>query len=458
MKLAALLGRRDFALLWSGQLVSMIGSGLSAFALGIWVYQTTGSASRYALIFVCAAIPAVLASLFAGALVDRWDRRRTLIGADIVAAVATLGAALLAASGRLEIWHVYGIAAVVALVSAFHIPAYAASLPLLLPEEDLPRANGMVQMARATAQVLGPMLAGALVSAFSLTTVLIVDCLSFVVAIAALTAARIPRPRLEPAAGSTSLLQEVALGWRYVRERAGLLSMLLVFGGFNFALGILVVLITPLVLAFATPRELGFQMSIGGCGLVAGGLAMSLWGGPRRRIHGVLGGMALAGVAIALHSPAPSIVLLAAAGFCFFFTLPVMNAANDSIWQVKVPPDYQGRSFALQRMLSEAAMPLGFALAGPLADRVFEPLLAADTGSGGGAWAGGLGRLIGTGPGRGIAAIFLAAGLFMTALAGCGYLFRPLRRVEEELPDCVPSLPSAAAGAPALAAELPVRP
>ncbi len=450
MSLAPLLRRRDFALLLSGQLVSLIGSGLSAFAMGIWVYQVTGSASRYALIFVCAAIPAVLASLFAGALVDRWDRRRTMIGADVVAAATTLAAALLAASDRLEVWHVYVSAAVMALTSAFHIPAYAASLPLLLPAEHLPRANGMVQMARATAQVLGPMLAGVLVSAFSLATVLAVDCASFVVAVAALSAARIPRPPRAEAAG-TSLLEEVALGWRYVRERAGLLSMLLVFGGFNFALGILAVLITPMILAFGTPAQLGFQMSIASCGLVAGGLVMSLWGGPRRRIHGVLGFLALAGLAIALHSPAPSIPLLAAAGFCFFFTLPVINASNDSIWQVKVPPDYQGRSFAVQRMLSEAAMPLGYALAGPLADRVFEPLLAP-----GGAWAASLGRLIGTGPGRGMAAMFLLGGLAMTALAATGYLVRPLRRVEEELPDCSPE-PSASVGPPSVAAELVAR-
>lgn len=180
---------------------------------------------------------------------------------------------------------------------------------------------------------------------------------------------------------------------------------------------------------------------------------MSLWGGPRRRIHGVLGSLALAGVFIALHSPAPSIPLLAVAGFCFFFTLPVINASNDSIWQVKVPPDYQGRAFAVQRMLSEAALPLGYALAGPLADRVFEPLLAADAGTGGGAWAGSLGRLIGTGPGRGIAAMFLLGGLGMAALAAAGYLVRPLRRVEEELPDCLPVEPSEAVAPPPGAAE-----
>ncbi|MYM91992.1 MFS transporter, partial [Rugamonas sp. FT82W] len=244
--------------------------------------------------------------------------------------------------------------------------------------------------------------------------------------------------------GGGSLWREAGDGFRYVRRRAGLLGLLSVFGVNNFLFGIASIAITPLVLSFADPARLGLQMGIGGAGLLLGGLAVTATGGPRRRIHGVLGGSLLAGLAIAAHGLAPSFALVTAAGFAMFAVLPAISAANDSIWQRKVPAELQGRCFAIQRLLSEAAMPLGYCLAGPLAEHLFEPLLAP-----GGALAATAGPLIGTGPGRGIGLMFIVLGLLMAAAAMAAYSIRAIRQVEQ-LPDAVAGpAPTAPAPTPA---------
>jgi len=423
-------GMRDFLLIWVGQLVSGVGSRLTSFALGIWVLQTTGSTTRFALIFVAMAVPALLISPIAGALVDRWDRRRTMIACEALSALTMLALVALFATDHLALWHVYVAVGVSALANAFLQPAYLASIPLLVNQDQLTRVNGLVQTGFAVAQVGGPLLAGVLVSSISMQGVLLVDALTFLAGVVALLFARVPRPQRGSEDGDGDLWREAATGFRYVRERPGLLGLLTVFGLSNFLFGIASIAITPLVLSFADVALLGVQMAIGGAGLLLGGLLMSTWGGPRRLIDGVLGFSLLAGLFLAIHGLAPSFTLVVVAGFAFFLTLPVINASNAALWQSKVPAHLQGRCFAIQRVLSEAAMPLGYCLAGPLAEHVFEPWLVP-----GGLLAGSVGAVIGTGPGRGLGLMFLVLGALMMLCVAGAYAVRSIRRIQDELPD-----------------------
>ncbi|RNF82346.1 MFS transporter [Montanilutibacter psychrotolerans] len=428
-------GLRDFLLIWAGQLISGVGSRLTSFALGLWVYRTTGSETRFALVFIAMALPALLVSPLAGALVDRWDRRRTMIACEVASATVMVALAILFATDTLAMWHVYAGVGISALANAFLQPAYAASIPLLASQDQLNRVNGMVQTGNAVALVGGPALAGVLMGVFSMTTVLLVDALTFAVGVVALVAARVPRPARTTPSEEANLWHEAATGFRYVRDRPGLLGVLTVLGLSNFFFGIASIAITPLVLSVSGDSEtmLGLQMSIGCSGLLVGGLIMTLWGGPRSRIRCMLGFSLLAGVFLALHGLAPSFTLICAAGFALFLTMPFTNSANAALWQSKVPADLQGRCFAIQRVLSEAAMPLGYCLAGPLAEHTFEPLLAP-----GGALAGSLGLLIGTGPGRGLGLMFIVLGVLMVLVAVGAYAVRSIRRVESELPDAPP--------------------
>lgn len=432
----AVAGRRfrSFVLIWFGQLISLTGSGLTGFALGVWVFQRTGSVTLFALISLFTTLPGIVFSPVAGALVDRWDRRQAMILSDAGAALCTLSLALLLLANRLEVWHIYIGMGISSAFSAFQWPAYSAATTLLVPKEHLARASGMVQMSRAVAQIASPALAGALMGVIGVGGVMLLDFAAFVFAVCTLLLARVPRPETTPEgkAGQGSLLREAAYGWTYIRTRPGLLGLLLFFAASNFATGIVQVLFTPLVLGFATTAVLGLLLSIGGTGLLAGGLTMSVWGGPRRRVYGILGSHLVMGVTLFALGVPPRAWLIGACAFLALFTVPISNGCSQAIWQSKTAPDVQGRVFAVRRMIAWASLPLAHILAGPLADRVFEPLMAE-----GGPLASTVGQMLGVGPGRGIGLLFMILGfmiLLVTLLAG---LYPRLRQVESELPDAI---------------------
>lgn len=424
-------GLRDFLLIWFGQLVSGVGSRLTSFALGLWVYQTTGSTSKFAMVFVAMALPAVVLSPFAGALVDRWDRRRTMVVCECASAVLIAAMALLVASGHLELWHVYVGVGLSAITNIFLQPAYAASVPMLADRDQLTRVNGLIQTGQGLALVGGPAIAGVLMSMMGIVGVLVVDALTFAVGAVCIAMARVPSPPREKTADA-SLLREAGEGLRYVRERPGLLGLLGISAAGSFLFAIVSVAITPLVLIVVEQDErlLGLQMSLSCSGLLVGGLLVTLWGGPRNKIHALLGFSVLSGLAIAAHGLAPSLTLLTVAGFLMFLTVPPAQSASFALWQTKVPSHLLGRCMAILRMTSEAALPIGYLLAGPLAEFVFEPALMP-----GGALADSVGSVIGTGPGRGIGLMFVLLGLLMSLVAALGYAVRSIRRVEQELPD-----------------------
>jgi len=429
MLLNHLAGLRDFLLIWAGQLISAVGSRLSSFALGIWVLRTTGSTTDFAMTFVAMTIPALLVSTISGVLVDRWDRRRTMIACDLLSAATMLMIAGLGASGHLTTWHIYLAVGAASLFDSFRAPAFAASIPLLAPKDQLPRINGMAQTGRAVAEMIGPLVAGVLVSRISLLGILILDALTFVVGLATLLVARIPRPVSAARKDRQGLLREAAIGWRYVHERPGLVGLLAIYGSNQLWFSIACVVIAPLLLSFAGPTRLGLQYAITGAGLLVGSIAMAAWGGPRKHIHGVLAFSSLAGICFAAHGLSTSFALVAIAGFLLFLMLPAISASINSLWQTKVPADLQGRCFAMQRVLLHAVTVIGYCLAGPLAQHVFEPLLAR-----GGRLAGSVGAVIGVGPGRGFALMFITLGTLMTLGALAAYCVPAVRHIDE-LPD-----------------------
>jgi MFS family permease len=425
-----------FILIWLGQLVSLVGSSLTSFALGVWVFQTTGSVTLYGLIIVSATLPNVLLSLPAGALVDRWDRRQVMIWSDVGAGLSTLAIALLFIAGQTRVWHICLASAITSACSAFQWPAYSASITVLVSKEQYGRANGMVQLAQAIGYIVSPVLAGLLLVKIHVQGVILIDFATLICAVFTLLLVRIPRPTAtaEGSAGKGSLWREAIYGLTYLAARAGLFGILILFAAVNFLMGFVNTLVTPLILAFTTADGLGTVITIGGVGMLVGGIAMSVWGGPKRRINGMLGFLLLFGLFIALGGVRRSVVLVAVAAFGFFFCIPFISACSAAIWQSKIAPDIQGRTTAARSMVAQAAMPVAMLIAGPLADYVFEPLLAE-----GSRLASSVGRLIGAGPGRGIGLMFILAGVLTTLAAAVGYLHPRIRRVEDELPDVVAS-------------------
>lgn len=430
---------RTFLVMWAGQTVSLLGSGLTAFALGVWVYLETGSVTRFALINFFVALPALLVSPFAGALVDRWDRRRTLIMSDVAAAVSSLGLFALLTLDSLEIWHIYGLVGFAALFNAFQWPAFTASTTLLVDPKNYSRAAGMSQMGMAISQVTGPVLGGLLLAAVGLRWVILIDFATFLIGVGTLLAVRIPKPPPadpdedeEEGSAARSLVGEVRYGWRYLRRRGGLLGLLVLFAVVNFSIGMLQALLPPLVLSFTTAPVLGTIYSVAGVGMVLGTVLMSVWAGPGRRIHAIFGAILLQGLICFLGAFRPNVWLIGAAAFGFLAMSPVVVASSQAIWQSKVPAALQGRVFSLRRVVALSAAPLAFAIAGPLADRVFEPAMAP-----GGLLAPTVGRVLGTGEGRGVALLFVLLGVLILLSLAVAVSVRKLRDVEIELPDAV---------------------
>ncbi len=436
-------GFRTFLLIWLGQMISVTGTGLTGFALGVWVYQRTGSVTQFSLIALFTTLPGILFSPLAGALVDRWDRRWAMFLSDAGAATCTLSMCVLLFFGRLEVWEIYILMGLSSTVTAFMWPAYSAATTLLVPKAHLARASGMVQIADAVAQIGAPALAGFLMGIVPIFSILLVDFLTYLFALATLLMTRFPKPEAAPGprAQRPSLLREAGFGWTFIVTRPGLLGLLLYFAAINFVTGFAQVLFTPLVLSVTTTAVLGLIWSVGGIGFLAGSLAMSVWGGPRRRILGILGAGLVEGLMLMAIGLPPRLILIGAAACLFFMAEPVIGACSQATWQVKTPPEVQGRVFAVRRMIAWSALPLSYLLAGPLADRVFTPLLVE-----GGPLAASVGRLIGVGPARGIALFFVITGILVIAATAVGYFYPRLRRLEAELPDVV----GAQTGAPAV--------
>jgi MFS family permease len=422
---------RAFLVLWSGQVVSTVGSGLTTFAISVWTYQRTGSVIHYTVLITLGTLPAVVLLPLAGALVDRFDRRLALQIADIGALAISVVVAASAWTGRLDLVTVYAGVAGGAICAALRWPAYSAAVTQLIPKERLGHASGMVQAGEAAAQLVCPVLAGLLLVHAGIEGVLAIDVASFALSLATLSLVRIPATSAEAGARpARSLAVELAFGWRYVRARPGLLALLLDFAAINYLAGLAVALAPPMILAFAGPAELGTVLSTGGVGFAVATLLLSVLGAPRRRIVGVLAAQLLTGVAIAAAGLCRSIPFIAASAFSMFFGFGLLNGCSQVLWQTKVEPGVQGRVFAIRRMLALSTPPLAYLSTGPLGEHVFEPLLAR-----GGPLASSVGRVLGVGPGRGLALIAILGGAAIIALTIAAALHPRIRHIDDELPD-----------------------
>jgi MFS transporter, DHA3 family, macrolide efflux protein len=425
-------GTLTFLVVWSGQVVSLLGTAMTLFAQIIWAWQLTGSATALAQLAFFHFTPLVLLSPLAGALVDRWNRRAVMILSDLAAGLATIGLLALFLAGRLEIWHLYAAAVVAGAAHAFQWPAYSAAITLLLPKAHYARASGMISMADSGAHIAAPLLAGLLLGPLGLGGILLIDIATFSFAVATLLFVRIPQPAItaEGQAGRGSLLHESVYGFRYIWQRRSLLGLQLVLFAGNITVNIVIILMPAMILARSGQNAvlLGSVQSVGAVGGVLGGLLMTAWGGPKRRIHGVLLTHVAAGACWllwVLGAPA-----WYACAFAFFFAGPILNGSNQAIWQSKVAPDVQGRVFAARRLIAQISAPAAMLLAGNLADRVFEPAMQAGQGL-----AGLAGRLLGSEPGMGMALMMAMAGAATIVVGLVPYGIRAIRDVEDILPD-----------------------
>ena len=427
-------GMTGFSIVWIGQVVSLVGTAMTQFALTIWAFEQTGRATDLALIGFFFMVPLLVISPVAGAIVDRNDRKLMMMVSDLAAGVVTIFTLLLFTTGWLQVWHLYITAAITGVFQTFQWPAYSAAISTMLPKEQYGRANGMMALAESGSGILAPVLAAGLLGFVGLGGVFAIDIVSFLFAIGALLVVRIPNPKSTEAGkeGEGSIWKESAYGFRYILQRPSLLGLQLVFFVCNFVSSIGFTLLAPMILLRTGNNELllGSVQSTVAIGGVIGGALMSVWGGPKRLVHGVLLGWAVTGLAAAVFGTGQTAVIWIASGLMFTLFGPIINGSNQAIWQAKVAPDVQGRVFAIRRLIAWVSSPLGLLIAGPLADFVMEPAMQE-----GGALSNTFGWLVGTGPGAGMGLLLTFSGVLIAVMGLGSYLFPVVRNAEDLLPD-----------------------
>jgi MFS family permease len=425
-----------FTIVWAGQIVSVLATSMSQFALTIWAYEKTGSATALGIASAAYLVPFLALSPIAGVMVDRYNRKLMMMVSDLAAVLATAALLLIHAFGDMEMWHLYAASAVIGLGATFQWPAYSASISTMVPKKHYSRANGMMSLVESGPAVLAPILAGLLLPVVQLTGILALDVATFFLAIGALLLVHVPQPErtAEGQAAGGGLLKQVLFGFRYIFDRRGLFGLLVFFICLNFIIGLSGSLYSPFILSRtgSDSASLGAVLSAAAFGAVAGGLLVGLWGGFKRRMTSIFLGEALTGLfTLAVFGLGRGLPVWMAAAFIGGIFPVFTNGASQAIWQAKVAPDLQGRVFSARRMIAWCMGPITPVLAGALADYVTEPAMQSQ-----GWLANVFGWMVGTGPGSGMALQFVLTGMaYMAAALICYLSFPAVRNLEDDLPD-----------------------
>lgn len=397
---------RQFMILWVGQLASIFGTNLSGFALGIWVYQRTGSATDYAVIHFLTMLPSILLAPLAGPLIDRMNRRTVILLSDLGAAILTAVMLAMAMSDNLSIWIIYLATAVSSGLGAFQGPALLAGITQMVPREKLGRANGMMQIVHSIGPLGGPLVAGLLLARFEIWVVLAIDLVTFCIAAISLLMIRIPDVEVKERTEDKKpgLWSEMREAIEFTKARKGLIFLLVAFAFVNGQMGSVMVLVTPMLLTMTDVQTLGIMSTAIGLGMLVGSVFSTRDFG-NRMVNVIFMCQFFAGLCIVAVGLTENLWLIGAFGFAFYASLPVVVACSNTIWALEVPEELQGRVFSLRRMIAWSTMPIAYLVSGPLADHVFEPMMAE-----GGRLAASMGEIVGVGPGRGIALMFIILG------------------------------------------------
>lgn len=428
-----LTSMQTFIIVWIGQLCSTMGSYMTAFALTLWAWELTGQATTLALVGFFTQMPQFAISLMAGVIVDRSDRKVLIMLGDAIAGLSSLVLLWLYLNGHLQIWHLYATAAVNGASGQIQELAYSASMSLMVPKQQYTRASGMMSALHYGSAIVAPALAGVLFYIISLAGILSIDLITFAIAISTVLFATIPQP-VAPTSNIAlpSIKQELIFGCRYLWKQSNLLLLLLAAILFQFAHDLGAALYSPMILARSgnDARVLGSIASAAGIGGVVGAIIVSTWGGTKRRIDGFLLGMVGAGISKTIFGIGQTALIWVPAQFCSSLNFPWMSSSSEAIWMTKIKPDIQGRVFATRSAFILGTSAIATLIAGPLADRVFEPAMTS-----GGWMANILGGIFGTGTGAGIAVLYTISSLFLMLVGLAGYSLRKLRDVEAIVPD-----------------------
>lgn len=416
---------RKFIVLWFGELVSSIGSGLTAFGLGVYVFQTTHSATAVSLVTLCTFLPMILLSPVGGVLADRFDRRLMMLLGDGGSALGLIYILIVMFSGEAQLWQLCLGVTISSIFASLTDPAYKATITDLLPEEQFAKASGLVQLAGSSKYLFSPVIAGMLLAVVDIEVLLIMDISTVFITIITISAVRRSLVAKPVSKKKFSLSKDLKEGWRILVSRKGVFTLTLLMTVVTFYMGILQTLFTPMVLPLSNAKTLGIVQSVSATGLLLGSLFIGVFNVNQRYTRVLSVGLLVAGIFFSLIGVSSNIYVIAAAGFLFFATLPFVNTSADVLIRTNIPNEAQGRAWGMIGVVSQFGYVAAYASAGLLSDHIFNPLMDE-----GGLLASTVGKWIGSGQGRGIGLLFIISGILVIVLALIMARMKSIRALE----------------------------
>lgn len=449
-------GMRGLVIIWLGQVVSGIASSITSVVLPIWIFTMTGRGTAVGLLEFFFFGSYLLFALFAGVLIDRYNRKMMMLVYDFMSLSAIAVLLAVQSAGVLQVWHLYAAAVFQGIGYAFQSPAYSAAITSMVSKKQYIRANGLMSLLNDGPEIFGPLLAGSLYLIIGLNGILAVNLLAFVFSIGALLFVDIPPapPHTIERLSAKRLLVQTSYGIRYIFRRPGLLGLQLIFflGNLFSGMALSAAALYPMILLRTAndTQVVGIVQSVGALMAVLSGTFLTVWGGIKRPVYAILLGW--------LISSLFGLTLLGIGQIFIFWVIgvtlntifePVVNVSMDSFLQSKIPPAVQGRVFSASDFLSQAMIPFTPLLAGLFGDRIFEPAMRQ-----GGALVATFSWLVGSGPGAGFGLLILLCGVGGTLIGLAGYLVKEIRDLDKRMPDIqpVPSMVSMEQGVPILVA------
>lgn len=415
-----------FLLLWTGDFISAIGSGLTSFGLGVYIFQQTGKTSLMALVTLLGFLPSILLSIPAGVLVDRYDRRLLMVIGDSCSAIGLLFILFCMRNGASEIWQICVGVAISSVFASLLEPAYRATITDLLPPSEYSKASGLMQVVGSAKYLISPMLAGFLLTMFDVRLLLILDICTFFVTVGTTLTVRKGIGR-KVAEKQTAFLAEMREGLHAVTEKKGIFLLIIMGALITFCIGFLQTLSSPMVLSFESSATLGTLMSI----IALGMLLSSILLGSVSIKKGYLNMLSLslfgAGIFMAVFGLRANIWLIGIGGFLFFAMLPFANTSLDYLIRTNIMNELQGRAWGFIGFISQLGYVVAYAISGLLADYVFTPMLMEN-----GLLSGTVGKIFGTGAGRGIGFLISLAGVLLCATAIILWNLKAIRQLEKD--------------------------
>lgn len=424
-------GLKKYILFWFGGSVSQLGSAMTSFALILWTYTQTNSAMAVSLMSFCNFLPYILVSLVAGGFIDRHHKKAIMLVADSLAAVCSLAVCILFWNGRLEIWHIYLVNAVIGFMNSFQGPAQAVAIGIMVPKERLSQMSGMSSFSSNLVSVLSPVFASAIFAFGGLGMVIVLDLLTFVFNfLVLLLFIKIPE-ELKKISKKRNILSGTSDGFRFLLQNKGLWYVIVTMAVINFFSQLTYEnILSPMILARSGNDSLvlGVVNTVLGIGGILGGLVVSVKSLKISSVKMIYFSAALSFLlGDLLMGLGQNMYWWSIAAVAASFPIPFIMAGQNVILYKMIPQELQGSVFSVRNAIQHGTIPMGLLMGGFLADYVFEPFMQSENGL-----ADVLCRIVGTGNGAGMAVMFLCTGILGSSVSLFAYRKKEIQKLQED--------------------------